>query len=1160
MVNRWVVVVMLTAAGGDSRAVAADGAYQPPDLADVTWLEQPRHEPVVVVHDGQPRAVIHVAAGRGGKDVAAPPAFLGQFVGELVACIKESTGATLEVVDAAPAPDQPAIIIGDCAESRQAGIDAGGLPAEGFVVRTAAGRVYLVGSTHPVLGKPNGGVAWAVADFLERIVGVRWYWPAAGGGRSVPRRTTLAVEPVHYRDAPVFALRRMYQDWWFMQARSHDETLLPLDRDLFPKGDKPLWFGTQMLLVRGEDGWQPERVMQGARVFEYGPALPAEPAAMFQLLADGSRSRVAFCLSAPETLQFYIDGMQRAWGDGGKGPRPGGITATGINIWSPGTMGWEPLVGTCHCERCRATVARDGEAALVGGFLRDVCRAVENRWPGKAVIYAPFTLPECPRGITYPDNLVIHSLDVGTLGLWQQPALRAVAERGIADWQRASQKKIGLWVNFQSPSDWTHAPVQFPHLVRDVFAANREAIAGAQALTYGAACQITAAPTAYIWMKSLWNPDFDVDAALDEMCRRLFGAGAKPARDLLRLQCDRWERLPAGVALRVDENRIPPAAFRSIWPAAVVASMKALRDEARAAIDRADDADARRAFAYWTWTFDEFVKDAAAIEAAAQPDAPGIAPADATPERFRGGDAAATIVAVSAVRRAEAPAPGQSMIRFSLRSGSAWRGRWTEPAATSATGRDEPVESWSSAWVFAKFRRPGGDGFAHATLATDRGDHAVPAAATLEVGLTAGRGRGVFIHRAAAGQGPLDIADVGLRWLHAADGVEDPTGVDIKVFAIDMVRVPAGAFHVGSGGGEAGAFGVGGAAPGPFLVDATWSGPAAAGGSVRRIGTEPGMLWAGDAATRGVAAPLHAGFPTGHDAFYCMRYELTRGQFVDFLNTLSAAEFADTSAGDEGHAVRHVTAAGRYGLQGAWPGLVARRPHQACNLLSWWDGAKHASWAALRPLTELEYEKACRGPRRALAGEYAWGTAAIAKAEYAVADEGGRGERIVGGALDTAGNANHDLTLPAFFGGPVSPYINGVPGGPMRPGIFATATTGRIPAGGSYWGIMELSGNVREQVVTVADAAGRSFGGSHGDGTATPPADWPPARFSKRNPKDAGKADGRGSGVRGGSYADMPDALRVSDRSRSLFAPRQSDFSPQCRPDWNGWRGARAAP
>lgn len=1162
MFKRWAVVVMLVTAGSDSGAMAANGAYQPPDLAGVTWLEQPRHEPVVVVRDGQPRAVIHVAAGRGNKDVAGPPPFLKQFIGELVACIKESTGVTLEVVDTAPTADQPAIIIGDCAESRQAGIDAARLPAEGFVIKTAAGRVYLVGSTQPIPGKPNGGVAWAVADFLERIVGVRWYWAANCGGRSVPRLTTLAVEPVHYHDAPVFALRRMYQDWWFMQARSRDERLLPLDCDLFPKGDKPLWFGTQFLLVRGEDSWSPERVMQGARVFEYGPGLPAEPAAMFQLQADGSRSRVAFCLSAPETLQFYVDGMERAWGGSAKGPRPGGITGTGINIWSPGTMGWEPLVGTCHCERCRATVARDGEAALLGGFLRAVCDAVAERWPGKEVIYAPFTFPECPRGIAFPDTIVVHSLDVGTLGLWQQAPLRAKAERLITDWHRASRRKIGLWVDFQSPSDWTHAPIQFPHLVRDFFAAHRQSVAGAQALTYGTACQVTAAPTAYVWMKALWNPDFDVDAALDEMCRRLFGAGANPARELLRLQCDRWERLPADVSLRVDENRIAPAAFRKIWPADVVARMRAHRDEARAAIHKADDADARRAFAYWTWTFDEFLKGATITEAAAQPDATGAATAEAIPERFRGGDAAATIVQVGAVRREDATAAGQSMIRFGLRSGNTWRARWTEPAATAATGRDETIESWSSIWVFAKYRLPGGDGYAHATLAADRGAHVVPAGAALEVGLTGDRGRGVFIHRSAPGQGPLQLADIGLRWLHAADGVEDPAAVDLRVFAIDMVRVPTGAFHAGSGGSEPGAFGAAGAATParPFLVDAAWSAPATAGTTSRRIGTEPGMLWAGDDATRGVTMPLDDAFPTGHDAFYCMRYELTRGQFVDFLNTLSAADFADTSAGDEGHAIRHVTAAGRYGLEGSWPKLVARKSHQACNLLSWWDGAKHASWAALRPLTELEYEKACRGPRRALAAEYAWGTAAVAKAEYAVADEGQPGERIVAGFLETAGNANHDLTLPAFFGGPVSPYINGVPGAPMRPGIFATATTGRVAAGASYWGIMELSGNVREQVVTLADARGRSFRGSHGDGTTTLPDDWPPARFSKRGPKDAGKTDGHGSGVRGGSYADMPDALRVSDRSRSLFVPRQSDFSPQCRPDWNGWRGARAAP
>ncbi|MFN9369837.1 MAG: DUF4838 domain-containing protein, partial [Planctomycetia bacterium] len=647
MIGRHGLVALIAVFG--TGLASADAPYEPDDLAGVTWLEQPRHDPVMLVHEGTPHAVIHIAADRSPKadGTAAPPPFLKQFVGELVGCIKTATGATLEVVETAPAPDQPAIIVGDCDESRKAGIDAADLPLEGFAVKTGPSRVYLVGSTRlsPVK-KSNAGVAWAVADFLERVVGVRWYWPANFGGRSVPRRASLAVAPLHYRDQPVFQLRRMYQDWWFMQARSRDEGLLPFDGEIFRQADKPLWVGNHMLLVRGEDSWPYDRVMQGARVFEYGPGLPPEPAAMFQLQADGSRSRVAFCLSAPETLQFYRDGLDRAWGGGGKGPRPGGITATGINLWSPGSAGWEPLVGTCLCERCREQVARHGEAALVGGFLRSLCVAVKERWPEKRVIYAPFTVPDRPPGVEFPDNLVVSFLDVGTLGLCQQPAVRAITDRRIRDWREASGRKIGLWIDYQSPSDWTYGPVQFPHLVRDFVAANRDTIAGAQALTYGAACHVTAAPTAYVWMRSLWNPDLDVDATLDEMCRRLFGPGKEPARELLRLQCDRWQHLPADVRLRVGENRIPPAAFRLIWPAEIVARMKALRDAARAAIEKADDADARRAFAYWTWTFDEFVRYAAEVEAASRADSAAVPASEPAAERFRGGDAAATIVQV----------------------------------------------------------------------------------------------------------------------------------------------------------------------------------------------------------------------------------------------------------------------------------------------------------------------------------------------------------------------------------------------------------------------------------------------------------------------------------------------------------------------------------
>ena len=52
----------------------------------------------------------------------------------------------------------------------------------------------------------------------------------------------------------------------------------------------------------------------------------------------------------------------------------------------------------------------------------------------------------------------------------------------------------------------------------------------------------------------------------------------------------------------------------------------------------------------------------------------------------------------------------------------------------------------------------------------------------------------------------------------------------------------------------------------------------------------------------------------------------------------------------------------------------------------------------------------------------------------------------------------------------------------MRAGVFATPDSDRVAAGASYWEILELSGNVREQVVSVGHVRGRAFAGTHGTG------------------------------------------------------------------------------
>jgi hypothetical protein len=122
------------------------------------------------------------------------------------------------------------------------------------------------------------------------------------------------------------------------------------------------------------------------------------------------------------------------------------------------------------------------------------------------------------------------------------------------------------------------------------------------------------------------------------------------------------------------------------------------------------------------------------------------------------------------------------------------------------------------------------------------------------------------------------------------------------------------------------------------------------------------------------------------------------------------------------------------------------------------DVMSYLDWSALRPMTEFEYERACRGNGGVLQGDYAWGSA-------------GAGGIVEGNAVTgaTAGvevcstvNANCN-----YYGAGGITITGGAFGaglyGPMAAGIFARdATVTRVTTGASYWGIMEMTGNVWE--------------------------------------------------------------------------------------------------
>lgn len=382
-----------------------------------------------------------------------------------------------------------------------------------------------------------------------------------------------------------------------------------------------------------------------------------------------------------------------------------------------------------------------------------------------------------------------------------------------------------------------------------------------------------------------------------------------------------------------------------------------------------------------------------------------------------------------------------TMIKFD----ASWENSW----------RSNTLESnWDAIWVFAKYRIKGQSLWNHATI--DLTGHTGPSTCKIDSTVD---GRGVFIRAS----NPITLQNVNytninVRWAYGADGLQDGDSADICVFAIEMVFVPQGAFYLGDGNPTAdGNFKQAQSSIGlPFQV--TNEGAITLGGSASNnlgiTGTTSGG--AVDDFNASATQSLPATFPKGFNAFYCMKYEVSQGQYAEFLNKLNSIQASQRFPNSNGF--------NRHTIGGAWPNHTSSTPHRACNYISYIDALTYADWAGLRPMTELEYEKACRGTAFPAIGEYAWGSTTINSISSLVND--GTASETSSGSI-----ANSNFGQSSSFG-------------PMRCG-WATGTSPgtRESTGSTYYGIRDMTGNILELVITVGNSSGRSFNGSHGDGS-----------------------------------------------------------------------------
>ena len=421
-------------------------------------------------------------------------------------------------------------------------------------------------------------------------------------------------------------------------------------------------------------------------------------------------------------------------------------------------------------------------------------------------------------------------------------------------------------------------------------------------------------------------------------------------------------------------------------------------------------------------------------------------------------------------------------------------------------------KNYDAAWLFLKYTTPAyhRDNYRHAKLSA--AGHRVlvnhiegSPLPTLE--LPSDR-VGLFIYPSSRYRGPvrwtielsLDTAILNIQDFDASSRL-------MNAYGIEMVQIPQSPFTLGESDTAAAwrnaAFFLsdGNGRPGGLKKITSEEDPIIIGKQKGHLYYNSGFpKWQGD--QKGI---VPGSFPKGFNSFYMMKYETTQGQYVDFLNCIS--NYA-TIARTNFNSADYYTYRGSIRFEKEK--YIAGSPNRPCNYLSWDDACAYADWACLRPMTELEYEKACRGSQQPIANEYPWNTNSKDQLMRWV-------------------NKQDELI-----------WLNDLK-------EINLDDNNRDQYGASYYWVMDLAGSLFERVITIGDSTGRAFKGTHGDGNLT-------SGFASNTDWPKGSTETWGFGFRGGGhhefgmkYNDINPHTRLAHRNFGAWSLGQRTLDYGCR-------------
>lgn len=494
--------------------------------------------------------------------------------------------------------------------------------------------------------------------------------------------------------------------------------------------------------------------------------------------------------------------------------------------------------------------------------------------------------------------------------------------------------------------------------------------------------------------------------------------------------------------------------------------------------------------------------------------------------------------------------PGNIQVQFDLSWDNSWRVN---------TGPN----NYDGAWVFFKYKTASGN-WTHLTMTGS--NNVIPSGFDVyQTNDFLKSGAMLFRDATNMGAGSVSMTTVRLGVINTV-----PYDITLKGFAIEMVYVPPPVARVFYGDGD-------GATESTNALHYTDN--TATTTSVVPMHTDANTLDDGELDADGIyvysndtiqtSVPIGTldPFPT-MKAAWCMKYEISQAGYRDFLNTLTVTQQTSRTTPAPASATGTAALGGSPGVNrnfieiavpasGAAPAVYGCDANGndvydesddgewvACNFLMWPDVAAYLDWCGMAPMSELQFEKFCRGvssagANPAILGEYAWGNTSVTSVIYTL-NNPNQASEVASNADVINGNANYSVSFPFF-----------PDNGPMRNGSFADAGSNRTTSGSGYYGIMELSGNVFEYCICLGNAAGRSvYYIPNGNGTISSNGNgqlsiggagfWPGMEGNNSLTTAntcAGTCEVTGTAgimFRGGSWLSSATSMRIATRTTSL--------------------------